>query len=524
MPLLAGLWAFTGGCSDNVDPSTTTSENNKDTAKAKYIFLFVGDGLASPQVNVTEAALGMSSIDRNEAVQAIQSGALAKKITLNELNMSMFPVDGSATTYAQDRYITGSAASATALATGSKTTIGTIAKNGDHSQSLTTMAETAKKKGLKVGIVSSVSIDHATPAAFYAHSDSRNYYNYIAAQMATSGFDYFGGGYAKGDWEKYRAASRNPANYTALDIPTAMRDSGYTITTTRSSLNSAVAQGGKIWAYSNYDSDGALLYDVDRSSDDITLAEFTQAGIDLMDDNEKGFFMMVEGGKIDWALHANDVVSAIGDMIAFDEALGKAIAFYNEHPDSTLIVVTGDHECGGLTIGAAGSGYENSFELLQTQKISFSAFDEVLKSFMPADSATKADLLADSVALDSVYGVLLDSIAYYFGLGNLQVDSSMALSEYEQKRLYDSYLTVLDKDLGVTLDENYLKYGGYNPISVTVTHVLNEKAGITFTSYSHTAVPVPVYALGAGQELFDGSYDNTDIAKFIMEVGNLSAQ
>jgi len=512
--------ALLASCSDDSSESTTAVSTDDQVGRAKYVFFFIGDGMASPQVNVTEATLAMSDLERAEAVQTVSQG-LAKTIGVESLNMSQFPVIGSATTHAEDRYITGSAASATAMSAGEKTTIGTIAMKGDHSADLKTMAEMARDKGMGVGIVSSVSIDHATPAAFYAHATTRNHYNYIAAQMASSEFDYFAGGYAKGDWEKYRAADRNPDGHTAADIPTVMEEAGFTIAEDRASLQSAVAEGGKVWAYTGYDGSGALVYAIDRPESDVSLAEFTQAGIDLLKDKEEGFFMMIEGGKVDWALHANDAVAAIGDMIAFDEAVGKAIAFYNENPDSTLIVITGDHECGGMSIGAGGTQYENNFALLQHQKVSYEKFDAIMSDMIPADSAELATLLADSADLADLYSDVKDSIEKYFGLGNSELDEALALSEFEEKRLNGAFHYALGVDNGNTDDENYLNYGGYNPVSVTVTHILNEKAGLAFTSYQHTAVPVPVYALGAGATTFNGNYDNTDIAKKIIAAAEL---
>lgn len=476
-----------------------------DTVKTpKYIFLFIGDGMGSPQINVTEAVLGMGNINRNDSLKI--SKAMAS-INPGQLNMSLFPVAGYATTYADDRYITGSAAAATALACGQKTSIGTIAKTSDQSANIETMAEMAKEKGMSVGIVSSVSIDHATPACFYAHEDSRsNYYN-IAAQMATSGFDYFGGGGAKGN-----TASKRGSN---TDIEDIMQDSGYTIVTTRSELN-ALSAGTKTWAYSaNVDRDCALPYQMDMVSSDISLAEFTQAGIDLMEDDPDGFFMMVEAGKVDWACHANDAVTSILDMLAFDEAIGKALEFYNQHPDSTLIIVTGDHECGGLSIGFGGTEYENAFDILQYQTMSYQTFTEKIQ-------ALAADTGADSITLS----MAMDSVAKYFGLGDASLNSSLALTAYDSTLLAAAYAETWDPNYsGFSYSgqpADFLSYGPYyDPFTVTVTHILNQKAGLAWTSYYHTAVPVPVLAIGQGAHEFQGSYDNTDVALKIISVGDL---
>ncbi|MCG8341730.1 MAG: alkaline phosphatase, partial [Chlorobiales bacterium] len=180
--IMSMLVVSISGCDDDDGPDAVNAPTATDKTP-KYIFFFIGDGMASPQVNMTEAALADPNF-------RLVNGA----ITLGAMNLQHFPIAGMATTHAEDRYITGSAAAATALATGHKTSIGTISKNVAHTQDLKTMAEMAKEKGMKVGIVSSVSIDHATPACFYAHANSRGEYYNIASQMDESGFDYFGGG------------------------------------------------------------------------------------------------------------------------------------------------------------------------------------------------------------------------------------------------------------------------------------------------------------------------------------------
>lgn len=478
--LLSLSLGFIVSCSDD-DDNTNTPIDGDSYKTPKYIFFFIGDGMATPQVNLTEAALSDKDF----------KSAKLQKVGLGELNMRQFPIVGMCNTYAEDRYITGSAASATALATGYKTTINTISMSGDHSQNLTTMAEMAKTKGMRVGIVSSVSIDHATPACFYAHTSTRKNLNDIALQMATSNFEYFGGGIAMGE--------KNG------DVTAAMQNAGYTITNNREGLN-AIKNGEKVWATTTVDYAGALNYEIDRQSDEISLAEFTQRGIEILD-NEKGFFMMVEGGKIDWACHANDAVSAAYDVIAFDEAIGKAMEFYNKHPEETLIVITGDHECGGLSIGYANTGYDNAFELLKNQHKSYDVFTAEVKEWASAGNVTFEQALVE--------------VKEFFGLGDEATDSKLALSDYEIELLRNAF----DKSMKGESIKNEFEleiYGYYDPFTVTITHILNNKAGLDWTSYSHTGVPVPVFAMGQGASEFSGYYDNTDVAKKIILIGSLN--
>jgi alkaline phosphatase len=149
-----------------------------DPRKAKYVFLFIGDGMGLAQVNLTEAYLA----------------AIKNEIGFEHLNFTKFPQVGLASTYANNAMITCSAAAGTALATGHKTNIGRISMDPTGSEPYESIATKAKKAGYKVGIVTSTSIDHATPSAFYAHQPDRSMYFAIGVQLTQSQFDFFAGG------------------------------------------------------------------------------------------------------------------------------------------------------------------------------------------------------------------------------------------------------------------------------------------------------------------------------------------
>lgn len=518
--LSTGIVIGISSCSDNKLTGDNTDPPVTPDQKAKYIFFLIGDGMAAPQINVAEAALNEPDFKAAYEAQSLATSR-TRAVGLGKLNLRDFPVAGMANTHAEDRYITCSAAAATALATGYKTTINTIGMNGDRSQNLKTMAEMAKEKGMKVGIVSSVSIDHATPACFYAHTEDRNNYEEIGNQLLTSGFDYFGGGTVR--WNK-RTTLKTAAEYKA-----AAAEQDYSFVDTKAEFNALNNNSGKVIATLNligtggYTGDSsAMPYVIDwknqKDEDKISLADFTAKGIELLD-NENGFFMMVESGKIDWACHANDVVSSVYDMIAFDEAIGVALDFYKEHPDETLIIITGDHECGGLTLGFAATDYETAFDLLKVQSVSFQEFsDKVISWSKQENQPTFDEAFAQVTAA--------------FGLVNEYTDEEKTpdylnptheLSDYELGLLKQSF-TASMKGKGaanILPEELTLYYGVYDPFTVTITHILNNKAGIDWTTYAHTGVPVPVFAIGACQELFNGYYDNTDVAKKIMKAGQL---
>jgi len=441
--------------------------------KAKYVFLFIGDGMAMAQINSA----------------AIYSNARAgKDIAVKPLGFSQFPVTGLTTTHDASSFITDSASAGTAMATGNKTLSGVINMDPGKTQKYQTIAEQAKALGMKVGIVSSVSIDHATPASFYAKAPSRSDYYDIAVQLTKSGFDYFGGGAflqpkgKKGDQE------------SAIDLAKA---AGYQVLEGKERILAAKKGSGKVLAIESVLQDAsALHYDMDRPANALGLADFTRKGIELLEDAPKGFFMMVEGGKIDWACHANDAASSIKDTLALDAAISEALAFMAKHPKDSLIVVTGDHETGGMSIGFAGTQYSTFFDKVARQTMSFQRFnDEVVKPYKAKVKKEDADL-AD----------LLPSIKAAFGL------ELADLTPVQQNELQFAFnRTMGDQAVRAASEDTYLLYGGYEPLTVKLTQILNQAAGIGWTSYSHTGVPVATFAKGAGQELFGGLYDNTDI-------------
>jgi len=441
--------------------------------KAKYVFVFIGDGMSMTQVSAAE----------------VYAKAMADKTPgFVKLGFSQFPAQGMTTTYDATSIITDSASAGTAIATGYKTASGVINMDPGKTTKYKTIAEYAKDLGWRVGVVSNVSLDHATPAAFYAKVPSRGDMYDICTQLSASGFDYFGGGGLgqpkgkKGDQPDAVEMARK-AGYIVVNSPEAFR-----------ALKPVAGQ--KVLAMNGTLQDSeAMPYEMDRAEDDLSLADYVTKGIELLD-NPKGFFMMVESGKIDWACHANDAAASIGDTLAFDRAIAKAVEFQKKHPKDTLIVVTGDHETGGMSIGFAGTKYSTAFEKIAMQKGSYVAFDtQVIDGYK--DGRTVADAnLAD----------LLPEIKRFFGI---DYDK---LTQAEQEMIQRSFVRTMKGEVERAAQESVaLLYGGYEPLTVTLTHIANQAAGIGWTTYSHTGVPVVTFALGRSQGLFNGYYDNTEI-------------
>ena len=296
--------------------------------RASAVILFIGDGMGSAQ----RTGARWQSVG--------QSGQLV---------MDMLPISGWSRTASADSAITDSAAAATAIATGVKTNNGMIAMDPLGAE-LTTILELAQSRGMAVGLVTTVQIAHATPAAFAAHVPDRNMMTEIAAQMIDARPDVLLGG---GEDEFL------PTAKSGCYPQSGERGDG------RDLISEAISAGY------TYVCDEAGFTSVDPSSTSRllglfadegmsrpfapTLAAMTQMAIDILSRDPDGFFLMVEGGQIDWAGHVNDAANAIGDTIDFDAAVATGRAFAASESD-VLIIVTADHETGGMSVSLTSSG------------------------------------------------------------------------------------------------------------------------------------------------------------------------
>lgn len=439
----------------------------------KYCFLFIGDGMGVAQVNLTEAYL--AAVNNEKGFQ--------------KLSFTQFPEAGLVSTYANDRFITCSAAAGTAFATGYKTNINHISTDTTGEKPFKSIATICKENGMKVGILSSVSIDHATPAVFYAHQDSRNNYFEIGVDLAKSDFDFFGGGGLKEPNGQLDGVDMN-----ALILA---EENGFTIVNTQQDLLSLMPGKERIIAIHPdiLEGSAAMPYTIDKPAGP-SLADFTSKGIELLK-NETGFFMMIEGGKIDWACHSNDAATSIHETIAFDEAVKVAIDFYKKHPDETLIIVTADHETGGMALGAEATKYETYFKYLQYQNISIDKFGQRLAEF-------EKNLTGN---FDADINNLLELVGNNFGLGK-----EIPITEEDKSKLWFAFEnTVKNKTSSKTI------YSDFPPIAETIINMVSEKAGVGWTTYGHTGINVPIYAIGPGAELFSGVIDNTEIPEIMMQ-------
>lgn len=469
-------------------------EVEAEVTAPKYVFLFIGDGMSYPQFQATADYLGaLADEDYMQAVPSLDDNGGAVLDGPVALNFMNFEAAGSAVTYDSNSFAPDSASTATSIATGYKTYSGSINVDETATISYETIAEKVHEQlGMKVGVISSVNLNHATPAAFYAHQASRSSYYDIGLELIDSGFEYFaGGGLLKPDGHDAENPSENL--YTLAEA------AGYKVTMTQADAEAVTAADEKVILIDEHLADSsAMAYELDRAEGDWALADYVAKGIEVLD-NDNGFFMMCEGGKIDWACHANDAASTINDTIALADAVQVAIDFAAEHPDETLILVTGDHETGGLTIGFAGTDYDTYLSLLESQTISFAKFDSDYVAAYKENQADFATVLAD---IEELFGLKTEG----------EEGDKLVLTAYELDLLEQAYeKSINGTETGEDAQAEYVMYGTYEPLTVTITHILNNKSGVSFTSYSHTGLPVAVFADGVNASDFKGYFDNTEI-------------
>lgn len=454
------------GCQDNKSP------------KAKYIFLFIGDGMGLQQVNTTQVYI--DSVLKNN----------------KNLSFISFPVQTFMTTYAATRYITCSAAAGTALSTGSKTSIGTLGLNYNHTDSLFSVAKKIKDQGFKVGLLTTVGIDDATPAAFYAHQGSRGSRYEVAKDLIKSRYDFFASG---GFVDPYGKKMKDSVE----SVYSLGQKNSFVFTSEINAIDSLKGKFKSVfYSAPNTDSESSFKYVIDKDSSDVSLAELTKKAIQVLD-NPKGFFMMVEGGKIDWACHSNDAAAAIQEVMAFSDAVSQAVDFYKAHPTETLIIVTADHETGGFSLGNKDNKYDINLSLLKNQKVSKEHLSELVRTKF--NQAPKPTL-----------NQMLEFIKEKTGLGDTKLN--LGLTEKELKLLSDAYSnSIKPKKDNESSTSNYLTESK-ETFSATCIDILNRKAAIGWTTTSHTGCPVPVFVMGKGEKLFSGRIDNTDIPKIIGKV------
>lgn len=430
-----------------------------------------------------EMEWGVNQVNGAEMYLAEQEG----RIGVKPLLFTTFPAGTMATTFSATNSVTDSSAAGTALATGEKTYNGAVSMDDDKNV-LSTVAERAKKAGRKVGIATSVSVDHATPAAFYAHQPNRSRYYEIALDLPKAGFDFYAG---SGFLKPTTTADKKEAP----NVFPIIEEAGYTIARGLDEYKEKAADAKKMILIQKEGAEPSCLpYAIDHEEGDLTLPEITESAVSFLSKgNKKGFFLMVEGGKIDWACHSNDPVTVFEEVIDLDNAVRVAYEFYKKHPKETLIVVTADHETGGMGLGIGK--YELHLKSLLNQKQSQDLLSKAITD-LRKDKAGKA-------SWNEIKDLLTEKMGFWKELPLTWEQEKMLRDEYEQSFVKNK----------VVFEESL--YARTEPLAAAARKVMSQIAMVGWTSSSHTAGYVPVFAIGAGADLFTGKMDNTEIPKRI---------
>lgn len=446
----------------------------------KYVFYFILDGT------------GMNVVLGTEVMRSELKGELGR----TPLWMTQVPVIGMATTYSASSDVTDSAASGTALASGTKTYNGAIGVCPDSVTHTVSIAERAHAKGFVVGVGSSCPVNHATPGAQYGHVKDRNQYYDIACQMLETGFEFFGGGSINIE----RGHSRN-----ALDsIYGALKEKGYSICFSVDDYEKVAKTADKVVMLQGKVPDSySLPYWIDRKPGQVTIVDQFRAELDLLyrkaQEKKTGFYCFNEiGGKVDFACHAHDGAAAFQEVLAADSCMRVALDFYEQHPTETLIVITADHETGGMSLGRDGI-YQTNFKQLQYQHCSL---DEANRN-MFAMAMKKGGIK------NLTWEEAKEQLAADFGLWR-----DIKVSEKEEEMLKGLF----DRTISGEASDTRTLYASSKAFMTASLELVQKKAMVGWTTGGHTGGLVPVYAIGVGCEKFTGHNDNASIPLTIANI------
>ncbi|MBI2350218.1 MAG: alkaline phosphatase [Deltaproteobacteria bacterium] len=441
-------------------PGGTQSEAAQ-TPTPKYIFIFLADGAG---VTHLEIARMYSRHIHNE--ELVISDKIMREGTLGLL-----------TTHSADSLSSDSAAAATALACGCKAKIGMLGMCEDASVPKSVL-ELAKERNMRIGLVTNSTIYDASPAAFASHLDNRKLYSSIIKQYLKLEPNLLLGGGRDQFLPKGHVGSRRTDD---VDEIASFRKRGYTYVSDKQGLSQV--KGAKLLGlFSLRD----MSFEIDRDKNiEPSVYDMTQAAIRILQEgNQRGFVVFIETENVDSAAHLTDIASIIHDFREFDRAVGLAYEFYKKHPQETLILVTSDHETGGL-------GFTMAMKEMGNRKSPTAATVQDLKKIqsIPISLKKAVEILGPNPTSESLDKLMADYFKEFFLAPDLK---NAILSKGPIGR--SIYLNPVANGLGMMIANNTQAYWG---------------------TTSHTNHPVFVAALGVGAENFRGYQDNTDFAKHL---------
>lgn len=436
--------------------------------EAKYVFYFIGDGMGLNQVIGTEIYNKAKGLSDEQA----------------KLSFTDFPVQGCMISYSGTSYVTDSAAAGTALATGSKARNDQVGLDVNE-KPLASLADIAAENGYKTAIVSNVAANHATPSVFYAHMADRKDYENLTRQTIESKIDFLAGASLIDEKDNTTFAERWIEN---------AKQAGWTVL--RNADEAAVTDSDRVMLLADTLSREGMRYAIDCHEKDPNLEQYTKAAISYLERKApKKFFMMVEGGHIDYALHNNDLTTSFEEVNDMDRAVKLALDFYEKHPKETLIVVVADHETGGLSLGGYNS-YKLHLENTIHQKVSMEHLTVQLRHLRNTGRTSWEEVKAQ----------LCESLGLW---------GPVKVTPEEEKTLYQiyqhSFIGNVDRRVvGLYADNERLAY--------EATMLISKKAHITWTTMTHTGAQVPYFVKGVGAEDFRTVRDNTHIPQRIAKL------
>jgi len=418
------------------------------------IILLIGDGMGPSQVQL---ARYYSLYQLNQ--------------DLNMLRMAEIGATSLVATRSLDYLVTDSAAAGTALATGYKTNNGMISQTPDGSP-LLTILEKAQALGKSTGLVSTTRLTHATPAVFASHIYDRDLENEIAVQMVESGTNVMLAGGRRHFIPQTASGSKREDDRNLLSEA---ENLGFVVVQNAEELRSIDPQA--IDNLLGLFTGSHMSYEIDRNpAEEPSVAEMTQKALDILSQNPEGFFLMVEGGRIDHACHANDAAATIHDTLAFDEAVGVALDFWQNHPN-TLIIVTADHETGGLCITEGQVSDDGGLEYLKVTDL------ETIAQIKGSFEGPIYQGLETAQSLADIQTVIEE----YTGIAITEEEATLVQEGKAWVPVYD------------------------NQPGNSISRAIQDEIKISWGSGQHSAEPVPLFAVGPYASSFDGFIDNTEV-------------
>jgi alkaline phosphatase len=412
-----------------------------ETERLRNVILMIPDGFGPASLTMARMATGEPL-----ALDAILTGMVG--------------------TTSADSYITDSAAGATAYASGIKSYNGAVGVDTLR-QPVGTVLQGARDRGMRTGLVTTTTITHATPAAFAAHVEYRGMEAEIARQLIGNHVDLLLGG----------------GRHYFLPEPAGRRDDGLDVLEQARAVGYQVVFDGDALGRASHlpliglFADSHLAYEIDRHrTDQPSLADMSRRAIELLAGSQEGFFLMIEGGKIDHAAHSNDAAAHLFEILAFDEAVAVALDFARAD-GQTLVVSLADHETGGKTIGRDGA-YVFHPEVLLNSTASV--------EWLSSEAVRRAEAEDTDLSIDLLATLLRETTP---------------IAEFD------------DDDL--LLLEAALDLARRWPAARFMMHVVSRHAGIGWTTRGHTGVDVTLHAFGPGSHLLTGYRENDEVGRII---------